>query len=565
MVPRILDIILKRLYPVLCACAVFGVAETVLVRGFLFYEPHAVNAVFTVMYGATLVLYIVWVTARFIGGGWRFRPILPDIVLFLSVIGMLFPVEVIGSIVSFRMGLSMTGAVLKRTGLSGAFERGLRNPARLLLASFLFIIAIGIPLLMLPAATADGRGASFVDAVFTSTSATCVTGLVVRDTGSYFSGFGHMVILILMQVGGLGIMTFSTLFAIILGRRLGFREEEHMRGILDQSSTVEMYDLIIRIVSITMVFETFGALLLFLRWAGAMGSEGALKSAVFHAVSAFCNAGFSLNADSLSAYVGDWYVNVVFIVLIVVGGIGFVVLNDVLNRTDGLNPFTVKWSRLTVHSRLAIITSAVLIVAGMLTMFFFEFDNSMLDLSVPEKLLASLFQSVTCRTAGFNTVDTADLRDVTLFICMILMFIGASPASTGGGIKTTTFTVLLLSVRCLLRSRDEVELFGRTIPHQTVYKAVAIVLFSLTFLVVFTVLLLATETGRFADILFEAVSAIGTVGLSTGVTGGLTAVGKLLITTLMYVGRVGPLTVALALGEVRKVNIEYPTTRITVG
>jgi len=550
---------------VLGVLSVPGVVETVLVRGFLVYEPARIQAAARVGYSAVIVLYLLWVALRIVEGGWNLRAFLADLVLSVLLIGLVFPLHVGGSIVCFRMLAHLTGMFSRATGISAFLSEASLNPARLLLLSFVGTISVGVILLMLPAATADRRGTAFIDALFTSTSATCVTGLIVRDTGTYFSGFGQAVVLVLIQVGGLGIMTLSTLFAIIFGKRLGFRQEEQMRDILDQTGMREMYRLIGRIVGITLVFESVGAALLFLKWLPGMGVDRALKSAVFHSVSAFCNAGFSLDSGSLTAYVGDWYVNAVFMGLIIFGGLGFVVIDDVMENSRNLNPFSVRWSRLTVHSKLVLITTASLIVAGMMTVFFFEFDNTMLGLSTMDKLLASLFQSVTFRTAGFNTIDIAGMRDETLLVGLLLMFIGASPASTGGGIKTTTFAVLLLSVRCLLRSRDEVELFGRTIHHGTIYKSIAIVLFSFTFLVVFIILLSATQQGGLMDIVFEAVSAIGTVGLSTGMTGRLDVVGKVLVSILMYVGRVGPLTVALALGEVRKVNIEYPKARITVG
>jgi trk system potassium uptake protein TrkH len=241
------------------------------------------------------------------------------------------------------------------------------------------------------------------------------------------------------------------------------------------------------------------------------------------------------------------------------------VINDMIRHTRNYNPFTLDWKRLTVHSKLVILTSAGLLGLGTLIVFFFEFDNTMLGLSSIDKLIAAAFQSVTFRTAGFNTIDISAMRNTTLFAGILFMFIGATPATTRGGIKTTPLAVLFHSVRSLLRTRDKVEVFDRTIMHQTVYKSIAIVLFSFTFLMIITMLLLATQTGSFLAILFEAASALGTVGLSAGMTGELDTLGKILITILMYVGRIGPLTVALALGEVRTVKVEYPTARVTVG
>ena len=467
-----------------------------------FYYPYTIHSVIHIFYGVVIILFIIWTALKIVASGWNLRALLPDILLSILLLGMVFPARVGGSIVSFRMLLSLLAMLFQTAGISAFLSQIRLNPARLLLLSFLGVISAGIVLLMLPAATADHHGTNFIDAVFTATSATCVTGLIVHDTGSFFSGFGQTVILILIQVGGLGIMTLSTLFAIILGRRLGFREEKQIQGILDQSNPVEMYTLIGQIIRITLVFEFLGASLLFLKWAPLMGADEALKSAVFHSISAFCNAGFSLNSQSLSAYGGDWYVNGIFIVLIVFGGLGFVVINDLMQNFHFYNPVALKGLKFSVHSKMVILTTAFLLVFGTLTVFFFEFDNTMLGLSTFDKLLAAFFQSVTFRTAGFNTIDTAGLRDVTLFIGILLMFIGASPSSTGGGIKTTTFAVLMVSVRSLLRSREKVELFGRTIPQQTVQKSVAIVLFSFTFLVIFSILILATQSGAFIDIFF---------------------------------------------------------------
>jgi len=555
----------KYLYLILSILSIFGVIETLLVKGFFFDEPDNIQSITLISNTAVIILYLLWVAGKVFLTGWNVRKLLPDLIISGFLLGMVFPLRVGGSVVSFRIVLSLVSTIFRKTGTSALFANIRLNPARVLLLSFLGVIVSGVVLLMLPAATVDQRGASFVDAVFTSTSATCVTGLIVQDTGSYFSLFGQIVILILIQAGGLGIMTFSTLFAMILGRRIGLKQEEHLRGILDQRSYVDTYSLIFQIIRITLVFEFSGTVFLFIKLIPELGSHRALYNAVFHSISAFCNAGFSLYSDSLIHYAGDIYINIVFITLIIFGGLGFVVINELQQNIQNLNPFTVKWSWLSVHSKLVILTTAGLLVAGTLTVFFFEFDNSMINLSTVDKLIAAFFQSVTFRTAGFNTVDISSLRDVTLFIGILLMFIGASPSSTGGGIKTTTFAVLILSVRSLLFSRDKVEAWKRTIIPQTVYKSVAILLFSFTFLILFSVILLETQEGNFLDILFEAASAMGTVGLSTGVTNILDGTGKILVSLLMYIGRIGPLTVALALGEVKKVNIEFPTTRISVG
>jgi trk system potassium uptake protein TrkH len=555
----------RYIYSILAFFSLLGVAETLLVRGFMFTESPFVQMATRMGFTLIIVLYLVWVAVGIFGTGWRLRAFVPDMMLAAMLIGNVFPLSVESSIVSFRIALSLLFAFLRTTGFTAFLKVIQLNPARILLISFLGAIAIGTLLLMLPASTTDHRGAAFIDALFTATSAVCVTGLIVKDTGTFFTGFGQAVILILIQVGGLGIMTLATLYTLLLGRRLGWKQEAHMREITESSGVPQMYHLIVGIVTITLVLECAGSLILYLHLLPDMGPYPAAKSAVFHCVSAFCNAGFSLFPANLMDFAGDWVVNLVIMVLIIFGGLGFVVIDDIRANMRGMNPLRIRWSRLTVYTRMVVITTAWLIVLGMLTILYLEFDNTMLRLGSMEKLLAAAFQSVTCRTAGYNTIDITACRDATLFVMILLMFIGASPASTGGGIKTATFAVLTLAARANLKSRSRVEVYEKSIPPETVYKAVAILLFSSSFVIVFTMLLLMTQKGGFLPIIFEAVSAIGTVGLSAGMTPHLDTTGKLLISILMYVGRVGPLSIALALGEPRKVTMEFPTTRILVG
>ncbi len=553
------------LYSVLSALSILGAMETTLARGFLIAAPPAALMVIGWIYRTIIFLYLLWVILRLIGSGWKLRTMMPDIFLSAVLVGMFFPVYVGGSIISFRIVVSFLVSFIKKPEAAVFFNILKLNPARILLLSFLSGILIGATLLMLPASTADRTGARFIDALFTATSAICVTGLTVQDTGTFFSGFGQTVILILFQVGGLGIMTFSTLYALILGKRLGWKQEERMREIMVSQTVPQMYRLIVSIISITLFFEFIGAVILYLRFLPSMGSFLATKHAVFHSVSAFCNAGFSLFTPSFTEYTGDAIVNFALMLLIVAGGIGFIVFEDISGNIRGINVFSLKWTRLTVHTRLVVIMTLSLIMSGALAIFFFEFDNTMLHLSVPEKLMAALFQSVTSRTAGFNTLEIGAFRETSLLLTMLLMFIGASPASTAGGIKTTTLAVFILSARSHLNSRSRVEVYRKSISPETIYKSIAIVLLFFTFIFAVAMLLLTTQRFSFLQILFESVSAIGTVGLSMGITPGLDATGKLLISLLMYVGRVGPLTIALALGERRKPTVEFPTTRIVVG
>lgn len=441
------------------------------------------------------------------------------------------------------------------------------KPAQMLALSFLFTIGVGTYFLTLPAATADQQGASLLNALFTATSATCVTGLIVVDTSTYWSRFGQTVILILIQIGALGIMTISTSAGLLLGRRLGLRERVVLHEIFDEAMAEELIRLIRNIVKLTMVIELVGFALLVVKFAGRMPRwTETLYQAVFHSVSAFCNAGFSLASDSLMKFVDDLGVNLIISTLIILGGLGYAVLGGLSSLWPMKRSIRLGWKALSLHAKLTLVTSLVLISLGTVLFFFFEFDNTLLHLPLKDQIVAAYFQSVTARTAGFNTVDIGQLKPTTLFVLMILMFIGASPGSTGGGIKTTTVAVLILSVRSIVRQREEVEAFGRTISRTMIYKAAAIAVISLGVVLTLFLILLAVEQGDFLALAFEAVSAFGTVGLSMGITPQLTVWGKLIIITMMYVGRIGPLTLALAIGEPeRRLRIAYPQGRVWIG
>jgi trk system potassium uptake protein len=553
------------LYILLASLSMLGVGETFLSRGLLLQEPLALRNAIDIGYGLIVVLYLTWMSIGILGTGLRLRSFVPDLFLSVIVISDIFPLPVSGVIVSFRFAASLVLLFFRTSGVSPFIRVIQLNPSRILVLSFLAMILSGTFLLMLPAATTDHRGADFIDALFTSASAVCVTGLSIKDTGTFFTVFGQVLILVLIQVGGLGIMTFSTLFTLLVGRRLRWNQEAHMREITESSNAMQMYGLVVAIVASTFIFECIGSIVLAVRFIPTMGVIRGIGSAIFHSVSAFCNAGFSLFPNNLTGYSVDPIVNVTVMILIVFGGLGFLVIDDIRKNIRRYNPFTLRWRRLAVHTRIVVITSGWLIIAGMLAILFLEFDNTLIGLGNGGKILAAAFQSVTCRTAGFNTIDIPACRDATLFVMILLMFIGASPASTGGGIKTTTLAVLTLAARAHLKSRNNVEVSEKTVPHETVYKAVAITLFSLSFLIMITLFLVETQSGDFLEILFEAVSAMGTVGLSAGMTPHLDSTGKLLIVILMFVGRVGPLSIALVFGEPRKVTMEYPTTRILVG
>lgn len=433
--------------------------------------------------------------------------------------------------------------------------------------SFAGLIATGTVLLSLPVSWGPGRSIPVVDALFTATSAVCVTGLITVDTARAWSPFGQGVILGLIQLGGLGILTFSTFFMVLLGRPIPIAQ----RGIIARSHGkllhVGVKALLVRIVSYALAIEALGAAVLVVVFARDAGWRAGLWRGVFHAVSAFCNAGFSLFSNSLEDFAGSWLVNLTIMGLIVVGGIGFLVITDVEERLRGHR-------RLSLHSKVVLSTSAVLIVAGAIGFSLFEAGNVLAGRPTGEKVLVSLFQSVTPRTAGFNTVPYGTLTNASLMMTLILMFIGGSPGSTAGGIKTSTAAILFGVLYSRARGLRHASLFRRTVPERILGEAIAIVLLSVVVVMGATFLLQWTQLqdlahpgvrGRFLSLNFEAVSAFGTVGLSMGETFGLRYWSKLILVGLMFVGRLGPLTLALVLSRKQRVEYQYAEEPVLVG
>lgn len=438
------------------------------------------------------------------------------------------------------------------------------TPTQVLALGFAAIILIGTLLLMLPVATKSGERTDFLTALFTATSATCVTGLVVVDTKTYWSVFGQIVIMLLIQVGGLGIMTMSTLFALILGRKITFKERLVMQEAFNTNSLGGIVKFAKYILMVSFLFESIGAIILTLRFLPQMGLKKAVYYGLFHSISAFNNAGFDLmgNFRSLTGYVSDWVVNLVIMGLIIFGGLGFYVLLDIYEHRH--------FNKFTLHSKIVITITLFLITIGTLLIFLFEYNNpkTLKPLDFPTKILAALFQAVTPRTAGFNTLSLSDMTIASKFLTIILMFIGASPAGTGGGIKTTTFAVILYTVLSVIKGEEETVLYKRTISRNIVYKAVAISFISVFIIFSVTMVLSITETSNFLTVLYETTSAFGTVGLSLGLTPELSTVGKIIIIFTKYTGRVGPLTLALALAKRQrrpKPIIKYAEEKIMVG
>jgi trk system potassium uptake protein len=461
----------------------------------------------------------------------------------------------------------------------GCYERAYMakhslQPAQIIAASFFGAILIGTILLRLPLSAANGEQISLIDSLFTATSATCVTGLVVQDTGTFFSAFGRIVIMALMQIGGLGIMTFSTMFAILLGRRLSISENITIQSALSQTRVEGLSRLVLYIIVFTFSVEIIGAILLYARWMYVFdwGALITMERAVFHSVSAFCNAGFSLFPRSLMAFSKDWVTITIFSSLIIIGGLGFVVFTDIPKLKFWRKDRKLILSRISLQTKIVFVVTAVLILLGAAGVYVFENNFALRGMETQEKIATSLFTSITPRTAGFSVLDTAGLRPVTLFMIIMLMFIGASPGSTGGGIKTVTFGIIIASFYSMFRNRDRTTIFRRTIPQEAYRRAGVVVFLALGVVILSTFLLSATESAPahsshfFLSVLFESTSAFGTVGLSTGITPGLTVLGKLIIICTMFIGRVGPLTLALAIAMRHgQVGYRYPEEKLMVG
>jgi len=421
----------------------------------------------------------------------------------------------------------------------------------------------------------QGTHVSIVDALFLATSATCVTGLSVIDIGTELTLWGQLTLLLLIQLGGLGIMTLSTVLLLVLRRDLSFRSRFVMQDTFSHSPLADLHLLLRNVIAFTLLFETLGTLLLYLRFQGELEPWVAIYYAAFHAISAFCNAGFGLFADNLMRYHADPLVNLTVAGLIIAGGIGFLVLHDIVQSRRKGETLVLYWRRLSLHTKMVLSMTGLLILGGTLFFLGAEWSFGFREMPLGEKCLAAFFQSVTTRTAGFNTVDIGTLENVTLLGAIMLMFIGASPGSTGGGIKTSTLGVLLALSRSRLTGSEHVHAFKRSIPMETINRAFAIFALSVIIVMLGTAGLLISELGsvpaprnrgQVLELLFETTSAFGTVGLSMGVTPKLSQGGKCILVLIMFTGRLGPLVIATALQfKESKGRFRYAEERIMVG
>ena len=442
-------------------------------------------------------------------------------------------------------------------------------PARTIMASFLLVIFVGALLLTLPISSKDGQFTNFLDALFTATSATCVTGLIVFDTYEKWTSFGQVVVLALIQIGGLGLVTLTSFFSLAIGRKMGLRSMQLAQESVNSSGLENVGKMVRSVVKISMFFELLGALLLCITFVPKYGLEGIWIS-VFLSVSAFCNAGFDILGRegayvSLCNYNGNLMVVGVIMCLIVAGGLGFVVWGELAayHRTK----------KLSLHSRIVLIVTGILIAAGFLVFAIFEWGNPACMGNLPwyEKITGALFQSITLRTAGFNSVPIDKLHPVTLILSGLIMLIGAAPGSTGGGIKITTLAVLMMTIVCVARGREDTIILRRRINKDTVYKSLTIILIAIMAVATASGVMVATMgpshsiTG--AESFFEACSAFATVGLSCGVTGLANVPSKIVLILLMFLGRVGPVSFALSLAAKPSSNKKevIPEGRIMVG
>lgn len=437
------------------------------------------------------------------------------------------------------------------------------SPPQIITLFFVLMILVGTVLLSLPLSSTSGTSIGFLDALFTATSAVCVNGLAVLDTGATFSLFGQIVLLILIQIGGIGFMTLGVVIAILLGKRIGLKQRLLIQQTTQSFSAQGLIKLSLYIVFISLSFEMIGAIVLAFRWMEELGLGRALYYGLFHSISAFNNAGFALWSDSLRSFTEDPVINVTIVTLFVFGGLGYIVIVELFQKRS--------WRKFTLHTKIVLVTSITLLISGFLFILTLESLNPATfgTLTLKERILAAFFQSATPRSAGFHTIEIESMLSASQLILIVLMFIGASSGGTGGGIKTNTFVVLVLATIYTLRGGGPIHIFHRTIPTDAVMRALAVVTSSIAFVFLVALLLSMTEgmlEENFLEVLFEATSAFSTTGLSMGLTSQLSPVGKLIVIFTMFIGRLGPLTLAYALAKKTKSSKwNYPEDHILIG
>lgn len=454
------------------------------------------------------------------------------------------------------------------------------NPTRIIVFGFLVVVIVGTILLCLPISSQNGKSINVLDALFTATSATCVTGLVVVNTMEQWTAFGKIVIFCLIQIGGLGFMTFIVLGSLALHKKITLSDRLLIKESYNQNNIVGMVKYIKKIIFGTLFIEGIGAIFLAMAFIPLFGLKKGIVYGIFHSVSAFCNAGFDIiSLESFIPYVDNALINITIFILVILGGLGFMVWTDTIRvlklKWSKKWSFTTAIKRLSLHSKIVYLSTFLLLAFGMLIFFVWESTNpyTMGHLSLKGKLLASAMQSVTVRTAGFNSIVQGDMTEVSKFVSILLMFVGASPGGTAGGIKTVTISVLWIAVLSVVRGSKHTHVFKRNIPFSTLQKALAVFFISLTMVLLITLLLSYTERNMiiehdFMDILFETTSALGTTGITTGITPYLSKIGRMIIIIAMFMGRIGPISIVIALTKKQNQNkyqLQYAEEQIIVG
>ena len=448
---------------------------------------------------------------------------------------------------------------MNRNFINKLYDKISLNPPMVLSLGCAIRITAGGLLLSLPFFTKSGQATPLVDSLFVAASASCVTGLTPVNTLEHWNTYGHILIIILIQIGGLGVMSLASIIPLILGKKIGMKSRQILKEQLNVESLEGMIVLFKYVLAFTFGTEVLGAILLSIKFVPLYGAGKGVWYAVFHSISAFCNAGFDILGDSIFPFRDDLLINLTLCALVIVGGLGFVVTSELFRRRS--------FKKLSTHSKLVLMVTAILLVLGTVMFLFLENEDGVLQYeTLKGSILESFFQSVVARTAGFYSVDLSKIKDSTALMLMGLMFVGGSPGSTAGGIKTTTLGVLFLSTHAVVRGESEPVVFGRHIGTETVRKALAIFLVSIVIILSVSFMLTITESAPLVDILYETVSALATVGASKGITPHLTDAGKNLITLCMYLGRIGPMTMAFAFGmKAKKSLIRYPESFISIG
>ncbi|OHD15819.1 MAG: hypothetical protein A2Y34_03315 [Spirochaetes bacterium GWC1_27_15] len=551
----------------------FGLTKSIIIKTIGYY-----------LFYITTLLFVINVFTIFIESKYKIKNNFLDIFfIFLLLTVIIFyeflkPVikfdfkSIIIIIITMRNFLSLYKSVGYEKKFDYFSKKVLVHPAKTIISSYLFLILTGTTLLMLPISSADNQGIGFINSFFTITSAVCVTGLTVVDTATKFSLFGQIVILLMIQIGGLGIMIFSYFAAFIIGRKISFEEKLTISFMLNDNDMKNIYKNIKSMIIITFLIEVIGALFLLTKFSSSFGlSPKALFFSIFHSISAFCNAGFALFTDSLISYKSSLILNFTICVLIILGGLSFSVILNIFDniKNFALNKILKKrqiFTNLNLNTIIVLIVTSFLILSGILIIYGFEHDNILLKEDLKTQYLAAIFQSITLRTAGFNTIDISSLHNYTYIIMILFMFIGGASGSTAGGIKVNTVGVIFAYFKSVLNNQEKITLFKKSISKDIITRAFLIVTLSGIYVFISALVLSISEKFSMIQILFEVGSAFGTVGLSTGITPFLSNFGKVIIIMLMFIGKIGPLTILLAVSrKVENSPVEYPEANITIG